>query len=79
MSDGCTGLLLWARGSAACYDSLPPQQTHGAWHLTAALRALPCLPLLACPLMTQVSFRNRFLILIDWLKAQVFGRDLSQF
>lgn len=27
----------------------------------------------------QVSFRNRVLILFDWLKAQVFGRDLSQF
>lgn len=27
----------------------------------------------------QVSLRNRVLILFDWLKAQVFGRDLSQF
>eukprot|EP00882_Tetradesmus_deserticola_P001020 GHRQ01001105.1.p1 GENE.GHRQ01001105.1~~GHRQ01001105.1.p1 ORF type:complete len:649 (+),score=345.14 GHRQ01001105.1:241-2187(+) len=27
----------------------------------------------------QVSFRNRVLILFDWLKARVFGRDLSQF
>lgn len=27
----------------------------------------------------QVSFRNRVLILFDWLKAKVFGRDLSQF
>jgi NADH:ubiquinone reductase (non-electrogenic) len=27
----------------------------------------------------QVSFRNRVLILFDWMKAQVFGRDLSQF
>ena len=27
----------------------------------------------------QVSFRNRVLILFDWLKAQVFGRDLSNF
>lgn len=29
--------------------------------------------------VVQVSFRNRVLILFDWLKAQVFGRDLSQF
>lgn len=27
----------------------------------------------------QVSFRNRVLILFDWVKAKVFGRDLSQF
>jgi len=27
----------------------------------------------------QVSFRNRVPILFDWMKAQVFGRDLSQF
>ncbi|GBG00600.1 NADH dehydrogenase [Raphidocelis subcapitata] len=27
----------------------------------------------------QVSFRNRVLILFDWVKARVFGRDLSQF
>jgi NADH:ubiquinone reductase (non-electrogenic) len=27
----------------------------------------------------QVSFRNRVLILIDWAKTRVFGRDLSQF
>ncbi|KAI3438808.1 hypothetical protein D9Q98_001225 [Chlorella vulgaris] len=27
----------------------------------------------------QVSFRNRVLILFDWMKAQVFGRDLSNF
>lgn len=27
----------------------------------------------------QVSLRNRVLILFDWLKAKVFGRDLSQF
>lgn len=27
----------------------------------------------------QVSFRNRVLILFDWLKTRVFGRDLSQF
>lgn len=27
----------------------------------------------------QVSFRNRVLILFDWLKAKVFGRDLSLF
>lgn len=27
----------------------------------------------------QVSFRNRVLILFDWMKTQVFGRDLSQF
>jgi NADH:ubiquinone reductase (non-electrogenic) len=27
----------------------------------------------------QVSFRNRVLILFDWLKAQVFGRDLSNY
>ena len=27
----------------------------------------------------QVSLRNRVLILFDWLKARVFGRDLSQF
>ncbi|KAI7841841.1 hypothetical protein COHA_004370 [Chlorella ohadii] len=27
----------------------------------------------------QVSFRNRVLILFDWVKAQVFGRDLSNF
>ncbi len=37
------------------------------WHW----RVLPC--------PTQVSFRNRVLILFDWLKAQVFGRDLSNF
>jgi NADH:ubiquinone reductase (non-electrogenic) len=30
-------------------------------------------------LCCQVSFRNRVLILFDWIKAQVFGRDLSQF
>lgn len=30
-------------------------------------------------LTKQVSFRNRVLILFDWLKAQVFGRDLSNF
>jgi hypothetical protein len=29
-----------------------------------------------CP---QVSFRNRVLILFDWLKARVFGRDISLF
>lgn len=27
----------------------------------------------------QVSFRNRVLILFDWFKAKLFGRDLSQF
>lgn len=27
----------------------------------------------------QVSLRNRVLILFDWVKAQVFGRDLSNF
>lgn len=27
----------------------------------------------------QVSFRNRVLILFDWVKAQVFGRDLSNY
>lgn len=27
----------------------------------------------------QVSLRNRVLILFDWLKTRVFGRDLSQF
>ncbi len=27
----------------------------------------------------QVSFRNRVLILFDWIKAQVFGRDVSLF
>ena len=27
----------------------------------------------------QVSFRNRVLILFDWLKTQVFGRDLSNY
>lgn len=27
----------------------------------------------------QVSLRNRVLILFDWMKAKVFGRDLSQF
>ncbi|KAG1677207.1 hypothetical protein FOA52_013405 [Chlamydomonas sp. UWO 241] len=30
-------------------------------------------------LTKQVSLRNRVLILFDWLKAQVFGRDLSMF
>jgi NADH:ubiquinone reductase (non-electrogenic) len=35
--------------------------------------------LLLAPACRQVSFRNRVLILFDWLKAQVFGRDLSQF
>lgn len=27
----------------------------------------------------QVSFRNRVLILFDWMKAKVFGRDVSLF
>ncbi|KAL4425486.1 hypothetical protein ABPG75_009502 [Micractinium tetrahymenae] len=27
----------------------------------------------------QVSFRNRVLILVDWVKAKVFGRDLSNY
>jgi NADH dehydrogenase FAD-containing subunit len=27
----------------------------------------------------QVSTRNRVLILFDWLKTRLFGRDLSQF
>jgi hypothetical protein len=27
----------------------------------------------------QVSLRNRVLILFDWLKAKVFGRDMSMF
>jgi hypothetical protein len=27
----------------------------------------------------QVSFRNRVLILFDWLKTRVFGRDTSLF
>ena len=27
----------------------------------------------------QVSFRNRVLILFDWLKTRVFGRDISLF
>ena len=27
--------------------------------------------------LLQVSFRNRVLILFDWMKTQVFGRDLS--
>jgi len=27
----------------------------------------------------QVSLRNRVLILFDWAKTRVFGRDLSQF
>ena len=42
-----------------------------------------CPPALAPPrgvyLTKQVSFRNRVLILFDWIKAQVFGRDLSNF
>lgn len=27
----------------------------------------------------QVSFRNRVLILFDWVKTRAFGRDLSSF
>jgi NADH dehydrogenase FAD-containing subunit len=27
----------------------------------------------------QVSFRNRVLVLFDWFKSQVFGRDISRF
>jgi NADH:ubiquinone reductase (non-electrogenic) len=27
----------------------------------------------------QVSMRNRVLILFDWLKTRVFGRDISLF
>ena len=27
----------------------------------------------------QVSFRNRVLILFDWMKTRVFGRDTSIF
>ena len=27
----------------------------------------------------QVSMRNRILILFDWLKTRVFGRDVSLF
>ncbi len=27
----------------------------------------------------QVSFRNRVLILFDWIKTKVFGRDTSMF
>jgi len=27
----------------------------------------------------QVSARNRLLILFDWLKTRLFGRDISQF
>jgi len=27
----------------------------------------------------QVSFRNQFLILFDWIKSGIFGRDISRF
>lgn len=53
---------------------------------STALLALRCMSTTSyCPLdrsvyiTKQVSFRNRVLILFDWMKAQVFGRDLSNF
>jgi len=30
-------------------------------------------------LVKQVSFRNRILVLFDWIKSRVFGRDLTRF
>lgn len=27
----------------------------------------------------QVSWRNRFLVGVDWLKTKVFGRDITRF
>jgi len=30
-------------------------------------------------LVKQVSFRNRVLVLFDWIKSKVFGRDLTRF
>jgi hypothetical protein len=29
--------------------------------------------------MPQVSTRNRVLVLFDWIKSRVFGRDISRF
>ncbi len=40
--------------------------------------ACVCVCVLMC-VCVQVSFRNRVLILFDWLKARVFGRDTSLF
>ncbi len=31
------------------------------------------------PCCMQVSTRNRVLILFDWVKTRIFGRDLSVF
>jgi NADH:ubiquinone reductase (non-electrogenic) len=30
-------------------------------------------------LSKQVSFRNRVLVLFDWAKTRVFGRDITRF
>ena len=29
-------------------------------------------------IVKQVSFRNRVLVLFDWIKSRVFGRDLTR-
>ncbi len=58
-------------------------QDNSQVHVSAQPGAVGChpinVPVHVLPLHCQVSFRNRVLILFDWLKAQVFGRDLSQF
>lgn len=43
----------------------------------SSLLHAPCCVLLMHAL--QVSLRNRVLILFDWMKAKVFGRDISLF
>ena len=47
--------------------------------LALSLQHAACLPCRSVYITKQVSFRNRVLILFDWLKAQVFGRDLSNY
>ena len=67
--------------SATACSPLPP--THP---LPPFLPSCPLTGVVLCthvltppPALSQVSFRNRVLILFDWIKAKVFGRDLSLF
>ena len=70
--------LLWKAVYLTKQASAPPAWFGGA-RTHARPRAPNAPPARRGTLRAQVSFRNRVLILLDWLKARVFGRDLSQF
>lgn len=92
---GSVAYLVWksvyitkqASACAACVEhgaafTHPPagHESHGGRVGGPAPRPEPHTPRAPPRLLSsQVSFRNRVLILFDWLKAQMFGRDLSNF